>query len=369
MFTIGTMHTKRASFLLLLAPLAAACTDAHSSHPPPNEVPVPVRVVAVERASLSTPLRAIGRLGHKRSLTLAFKNGGTVRTLFVQEGALVKKGQHLALVDRTEIDAQVAQAQAAVDKADRDKRLLDRLHAGAAAAQNDADNATTAANIAHATLETLLYNQNATVLTAPEDGRIDKRLVEVGEVVGPGRPIFAMSGTSAGIVARVGVIDRDRVGLKLGDTAIVEVDALPGRHLSAQVSEVAAVPSPSGTYEVELRLAPSDAPLVAGMTAKVTVDRPAGPPQPVVPLTALLDADGMRAALYALAPLGTGQTVRRVEVGLARFAGDRVAIASGLKGDERIVSEGASFVEPGRMVRAISAESVQRELGSVDAHR
>jgi multidrug efflux pump subunit AcrA (membrane-fusion protein) len=92
------------------------------------------------------------------------------------------------------------------------------------------------------------------------------------------------------------------------------------------------------------------------MTAKVQIARRAGPALPVVPLAALIDADGAQAALYALSPLNTGYTVQRVPIQIAFFAGDRVAVQSGLSGGERILSEGGSFVEPGQPVRPVDAE-------------
>jgi len=356
------MNTKNAAFratalVPFLSIAAAGCGEARSSGPPAAPPPeVPVRVVAAERVALPRAVRAIGRLAHKRSLTLAFKNGGTVRALYVQEGAVVKKGQRLALVDQTEIGAQVAQARAAVEKADRDLARVQKLQATQAIAQSDADNARTAAEVSHASLAAALYNQGASVLVAPEDGRVDKRYAEVGEQVGPGRPIFAMSGSAAGFVVRVGVIDRDLVGMKLGDPARVSVDALPGRSFTAQVSELATAPSPpAGTYEVELRVATEGAPLTAGMTAKAELPRTAAAPLPVVPLGALIDADGLAAAIYTLAPLAGGYTVARQAIQIAYIIDDRVAVASGLTGGERVVSEGAAFVEPGRRVRPIQA--------------
>lgn len=354
------MNTKRAVFplTLLLAPLAAAgCGEARSAGPPgpPPTPEVPVRVVTVEKAALQRSVRAVGRLAHKRSLSLAFKNGGTVRALYVAEGATVKKGQRLALVDTTEIGSQVLQAQAALDKAERDLARVAKLEEKQAIARIDADNARTAADVARAGLKAALYNQGAAVLVAPEDGRIDKRFVEVGEQVGPGRPIYAMSGAASGFVVRVGVVDRDLVAMKLGDQASVTVDAFPGRSFAAQISELATAPSPpAGTYEVELRIAADSAPLTAGMTAKAELVR-ASAPAPVVPLGALIDADGLDAAVYTLVSKDDAQTVARRPIRIAYLAGDRVAVERGLEAGEQVVSEGAAFVEPGRRVRPVSA--------------
>jgi RND family efflux transporter MFP subunit len=353
--------------LLFLGGGITACGDAHSSAGPPATPDVPVRVIEVQREILSRPVRAVGRLAQKRALSLGFKNGGTVRRLYVDEGAYVRKGQRLALIDTTEIDAQVLQARAAVEKADRDHARVDKLHASSAAAQSDVDNAHTAADVAHATLKAALYNQSATVLVAPEDGRIDKKLVEVGEQVGPGRAIYAMSGSAASVVARVGVVDRDLVGLRLGDAAEVMVDALPGAPVAATVSEIAMVPSvPSGTYEIELRLASRDVLLAAGMSVKVELARKT-PPLPVVPLGALIDADGLSGAVYTLDKLPHGYTVRRVPIRIAHIVDSRVVVASGLSGAERVVSEGASFVEPGRPVQPVGAELARAESGATHA--
>jgi len=342
--------------LLGLALIQPGCADARAESSPAVALPVPVRVVTVQREALERPLRAIGRLGHKHSFTLSFKNGGTVRSLLVSEGALVKKGQPIALVDRTEIDAQVAQARAALEKSERDHARVEHLRATGAVAQVDADDAHTATDIAHATLAAALYNQSATALLAPEDGRIDKRLVEVGEQVAPGTPVYAMSGSTAGLVLRVGVVDRDLVDLNLGDSAKVTLDALPSEELAANVSEIARVPSPtSGTYEIELRFAKADPRLAAGMTAKATIARRPTAALPIVPLGALIDANGPSASVYTLAPLGAGFTVQRTAIEVAELAGDRVAVRSGLSGSEKVLSEGAAFVEPGRLVRPVEA--------------
>lgn len=354
------MVTTNRMFALFL--FIASCSKANSEPLPVAVPPVAVRVITVERGVLPRMVRAVGRLAYKRSLSLGFKNGGTITQLLVQEGAVVRRGQRLAVVDPTEVNAQVSQARASMDKADRELVRVETLEHVKAVTRQELENAHTAVELAHAAHAAALYNQTVAVLVAPEDGRIDKRLAEVGEQVAPGRPIFTMSGSAAGLVVRVGVVDRDLPGIRLGDIAQVQVDALAGRTFTAQVSEIATTPSiPAGTYEVELRLnAVPEHALAAGMTAKVELPRPPGEAQPIVPLGALIDADGLHAQLYTLVEGTSGQTVSRVQVKLAYVVGESAAIAEGLSGGERIVSEGASFVEPGRVVRAVEASHASR---------
>lgn len=96
------------------------------------------------------------------------------------------------------------------------------------------------------------------------------------------------------------------------------IDAYPDRTFTATVAEIATTPSVAWeTYEVEVRLSPTDAAIAAGTTTKAVVpQRPDEPPQPVVSPGALVHADGMSAQLYALVDDPAGQTAARVSVHL-----------------------------------------------------
>jgi RND family efflux transporter MFP subunit len=309
-----------------------------------------VRTAKVTRSSVPLRVRAVGRLASKRASTLAFKNGGTVRSLFVDVGATVKRGQLLGAVDATEIGAQVAQAEAAVDKAERDYDRLSKLAVGAIITQADLDGATTARDVARASLASARYNRAAATLVAPEDGRIERRLAEPGEQVAPGAPIYAFSGAKSGIVARVGVTDRDVVVVHVGDRAQVSVDAFGGRTWSGAVREIATAASvPSGTYQIEVSVDGADASLLQGMTVKVDITCAPSAPLALVPLAALVDAHGDRGAVYTL----DGDLARRREVTIARLIDDRVAIGSGLESVGDVVAEGAQYLAPGMRARIV----------------
>ncbi|MEY4515571.1 MAG: hypothetical protein RLZZ450_7693, partial [Pseudomonadota bacterium] len=111
---------RRAAWLLcasLLTACGAESARAKESVSPPL---VPVRTASIVRGPVELPVRASGTLGARHELELSFKVGGVVREVRFEEGARVKKGQLLASVDPTEIEAQLAQAQQTLDKAERD---------------------------------------------------------------------------------------------------------------------------------------------------------------------------------------------------------------------------------------------------------
>lgn len=358
--------------LLLL--LAAACSvpDAPAATEPPV-VEVPVRLAEVRREKIARPVHAAGRVGYSAETRLAFKVGGVVATMLVDEGAPVRRGQLLARLDPREIDAQVSSAESARAKAERDLERARVLRREDVVPGEVLENATTAAEVARAGAAAARFNRRFSEVRAPADGVVLARLVEPGEVVGPGTPVLLLGAAErgarpagqegaaggAGRVVRLGVADRDVVRLAVGDPATIRLDALPGHELAGVVDEIAPAATPAtGSFEVTVRLtglapgatssaAPLDpariASLAAGLVAEVAIAPRATTELATVPLAALVEADGSRGRVYAASADRRRAVARPVEI--AFLAGDRVAIAGGLEGITQVVSEGASYLD------------------------
>jgi RND family efflux transporter MFP subunit len=187
-----------------------------------------------------------GVLASKKEAKLSFKNGGIVAALRADEGQDVRKGQVLAVLDLTEIDAQVAQARNNFEKAQRDRDRVQRLYADSAATLEQMQNATTGFEVASAAFTAARFNREHSVIVAPENGRILRRQVEEGELINPGSSVFLFAGGGAGEgwVVRTGIADRDMVKLKIGDRAKMTFDAYPGVSFPAVVTEIAAAADP-----------------------------------------------------------------------------------------------------------------------------
>src|SRR5262249_11971699 len=145
----------------------------------------------------------------RHELDLSFKIGGIVSRVTVDDGAHVRRGQVLAVIDPTEVRAGAAQADQAVVKAERDVLRLRELRAQQGAAQNMLDDAETQLAVARENAASAAFNLKHTELLAPDDGVIDRRMIEVGEIVAPGRPVFHLSGRTGGMVVRINLSDRD----------------------------------------------------------------------------------------------------------------------------------------------------------------
>ncbi len=81
---------------------------------------IPVKVMTLEKSEVNKSIAVSGQFFTDDETYLSFKFGGVVNNILVKEGDLVHKGQLLATLDLTEINATVNQAQLALEKAQRD---------------------------------------------------------------------------------------------------------------------------------------------------------------------------------------------------------------------------------------------------------
>jgi RND family efflux transporter MFP subunit len=340
-----------AALAAALALAAAGCTGAHAAPAAEPDAAVPVRLAPVARGPVDRPIRAAGVVAARDERDLAFKVGGVVARVAVREGERVRRGQVLAALDATQVAAGARQAREALAKAERDLERARTLRAADVIPRAAAEDAETGARVARAAADAAEFEARTATLVAPDDGWVDRRLVEPGEIVAAGRPIVRVSGRSGGFVVRASLADRDRLGLAAGDAATVTLDARPGEPIPGRVSEIARSASRgTGTYAVEIRLDAARAPgdLLSGLTAKVEIGRSV-PAEAAVPLAAVQEASGAAGAVFVV----DGDRARKVPVRIAFLQGDLAVLSRGPEGHDAVVAEGASRLADGARVRLV----------------
>lgn len=85
----------------------------------PTDV-IPVKVIELQSSNIKRVINASGQFTTEDETMLSFKTGGIINKIYVKEGEQIQKGQLLATLDLTEINAQVNQAQIGFEKAQRD---------------------------------------------------------------------------------------------------------------------------------------------------------------------------------------------------------------------------------------------------------
>jgi multidrug efflux system membrane fusion protein len=354
------MNPRRA-VLLSLAALAlgvavvAACSHRHDDAAGGNALR-PVRVAPVISAALGDSLHAVGLLTPKDEARLSFKVGGVVESIRVEEGAAVRAGQLLAVLKQAEIAAAVEQSRQAAAKAERDVARAKALYADGVATLEQVQDLSTAASVAAAAQRSAEFNAAYARIVAPAAGVVLRKLAEANELVQAGHPVLVLGGAGRGWIVRVGLADRDAVRVRPGDPARVTFDAWPDRSFEGRISNVASSADPAtGTFAIEVQVEPADARFVQGLVAKVTLSPANSRTANVVPLQALVEANGNEASVFVLDP--ARRIVRRVTIRIGRMSGGEVEVLDGLAPGTEVVIDGAAFLENGESVRIAADET------------
>ena len=156
--------------------------------------------------------------------TIAARVTGTVLKVLVDDNELVKQGQVLVVLDPTDLQVQVAQAQANYAKAQADNERAKKLQGNGAISQQDADQFNASVLVAEAQLKDAQDQLAYTTIVAPTDGRIGHKSVESGERITAGSSLMS-------VVEDVWVIanyKETQLGkMRVGQKVSIHIDAIP----------------------------------------------------------------------------------------------------------------------------------------------
>ncbi len=332
------------------------------------EVPRPVRVMQAGMSSLSDISYLPGEVRPRYEQRYGFRVPGKIARRMVDVGQVVKAGQVLAVLDSQDvlpaINAQAAQVEVAktdwvlqVSELKRQQELRDKGFVSGAALERQA--ATTAAadarvKAAQSQLANAKNGLTFQTLAADKAGVVIAVDAEAGSVVAAGQSVVRVAQLGEKELV-VNVPEREVGQMKLAKSFIALFDAIPGKVYAASLRELApAADAASRTYAAKLSIANADDALKLGMSATVRLDLGAAQVI-VVPNTALYTRDN--ATRVWLVDRAT-ETVRAVEVKLGESTNEGVAVASGLKPGDLVVTAGANLLQAGQKVRVIDVPGV-----------
>ena len=344
-------HGTFARALLVALASGLAMLGCGAQEAPVADKPTPVRVQHAGNGPAVPPIDTNGIVVNKREMRLSFKMGGVVRRIHVQEGDSVKQGQRLAEIELTEVGAQVEQARQMADKATRDLKRGENLYADQVISLEQLQDLRTQAAMADAQYKSASFNLGYSVITAPRDGKVLRKLVEERELVPAGTPVLVFGESDRGFVVRAALADREIVNVKIGDKGEIRMDAFPGQAMSGTIVEVAsAADERSGMFAIEAHFDTPPPRLVSGLVARLRLTPTSeAPPLTYVPMAALVEGDGDRASVFVI---DNGKAQRR-DVRVAFITADSIALESGLKPGEAVITDGALYLVSGESVEIV----------------
>lgn len=346
------------SFLIILF-LFSACNSTEEGEKPKVIPPkigensaVAVRVISPEKVDYRDKIHASGSFTSDNETFLGFKIGGVVQEVYVEKGDKVRKGQLLARLNLTEIQAQVSTAQTALEKAKRDAERIGRLFADSVVTLEQKQNTETGLEVAQSQLKIAKFNAAFAEIRAPESGYVLEKLANAGQVVAPGTPVLQVGGhgsASGKWLLTVGVSDVAWAALQEGDSATIEAAAWQGKHFRAKVSRKARAINPrSGTFDIDIELLDTPSEIATGMFAEVDMFPRKTQALWKIPYEALLDGDNNSAFVFVSRDK---ENVSMKKVSVSKLLENYALISDGLNSQDFVVSSGSAYLKEGSKIK------------------
>jgi RND family efflux transporter MFP subunit len=293
------------------------------------------------------------------------RTSGYLKRWYADIGKQVKAGDLLADIETPEVDAQYRQAKADVATAEANSRLAqttakryqDLRKTGLVAvqdvdnAQGDADSKTAQLESARQNLQRLAQLEGFNRVTAPFDGVVTARRIDVGALVtqgnASGQELFHMTST-AHLRIYLQVPQAYASLIRPGMVAELVLPEHPDRRFSARVASTArSIDANTRTLLTELDADNADGELLSGSFAEVHLPLPVSITTWRLPSNTLLfRADGLH-----VAAVDADNRVQLRQVRIGRDYGSELEIVSGVGADDRVIINPADSLLSGTQVR------------------
>lgn len=345
---------------------AAACGEA----PADSSVPAPSLAVRVERVTpekLRSALSMPGIVESKSRISLAFRVTGFLERLHVEEGDHVEAGDVLAELDATDLERDVREGRAALERARAHSRNAElaferqrRLRESDTASQRAYDEAESAYRMARAEaleartrLERSEDRLAKATLRAPVAGYVERLLVEEHELATAETPVLILTELDV-VTVRAAVADSMVSRLRVAGTAAVRSTQWPGRIFEGRIARID-VAADAATRTVPFEIELENPELALRPELVVQVEIPTGAPVSgiLVPLAAVLRGADTRPFCFVAVDGEDGTRAERRPVSIGAVHGERVVVTDGLRPGESVVVRGQHFLRPGNPVRIV----------------
>lgn len=316
----------------------------------PAEPPQMVATAEARSLRWQPSIAAMGDLRALNGSDLSFEASGVLDSISFASGQDVEKGTVLARLRLNDEGARLAQLRANADLAainlQRDTRQFEAQAVSHAIV--DTDHATLLADQAAVAAEQALIAEKT--LVAPFAGRLGVRAVDLGQYLQPGTKVVTLQALDP-IAADFYVPQQQLAGLRVGEAVRITTDAFAGRQFAASVSAIAPeVDQASRTVLVRAILRNPDRALIPGMFVEVTLATGAPEMRVTLPQAAISFAP-YGDTVFVVRRTADGHAVaHQVLVTTGETRGDQIAVLSGVRAGDVVVSAGQTKLHDGTPV-------------------
>lgn len=328
----------------------------HASFQPPPEA---VTTVVAKREEWPATWNAIGSVTAVRGVTVSADLPGIVEKIFFESGQSVAAGALLVELDTRQEEAQLAAAEAQRDLTELNLQRAKGLVAQGISAQSDLDRLTAEKKQADARAGEIRATIQRKMIRAPFGGMLGIRQVNLGQYLEGGAAVVPLQAVRP-VYVNFAVPQQQLTQVKVGLPIHVTAEGAAGIAADGKITAVdAVVNEATRNVGVQATCDNADGRLRPGMFVKTAVGMGSGDAAVTVPTSAISYApygDSVFIVEQVKGPNGQNYLgVRQQFVKLGSSRGDQVAVVSGIKAGETVVSSGVFKLRNGAAVKVNNA--------------
>jgi RND family efflux transporter MFP subunit len=342
------------------------CTAKAEKEADKKEKAATIATFKLKKDKLATTLQLPGELSAYQQVDLYAKISSFIKTLKVDIGSQVSKGQLLMTLEAPETNSQLAAAQSRLKSQEalytaskaNYERLYETSKTPGTISKNDLDQAIARRNSDQAQFEAskAAYKEVAAIrdyleIRAPFSGIITARNVNLGAYVGPSGkgsefPLLTLQ-EQKNLRLAISIPEVYTGYLKQGDQISFTVKSMPDQVFTAKVKRLSgALDLRLRSEKIEMDVPNTSKRLLPGMVAEVHIPLPANASTFVIPKKTLLEtAEG----IFVLK--NNNNKIEKIEVKKGREADDRIEIFGDLKADDELVTNPSEEMQTGQVIQ------------------
>ncbi len=317
--------------------------------------PEVVTATMVAKSSWQTSLNSAGSLMAVQGVTVAAELPGKIVEIAFKPGEKVKVGDLLVKQDVTTEEAQLRSVEAQIKLAQANYHRIDQLLAQKAISRSEFDNADAQLTANRAQADAIRSAIAKKTIRAPFTGHLGIRLINLGEILKEGTPIVSLQNLNP-IFANFQLPQRQLSRIKTGYPVRVTANTLAGEPIDGTITAInPQVDSATRNISVQATIENKEEHLRPGMFVDVEVALPEENQVLAIPATSILYAPYSDSVFVIdnKKDENSGQeakTVRQQFVRLGEKRGDFIAVLSGLKESDTVVTTGVFKLRNGQPV-------------------
>ncbi|HXH73238.1 MAG TPA: efflux RND transporter periplasmic adaptor subunit [Mariprofundaceae bacterium] len=333
------------ALLAAVVMLLAACGSEAPNDAGTTQAAVEANIQTVKSQEVAQHYYASGNVTSDHRIAVSSRLSGYIRQIAAREGERVKKGEVLVRIDPVDAKQNLAQAKADLADAKTDFDRFKELLAANAVSKQQYDKAELRYKVALSRLAQAENQLSYAEITSPVDGIVVQKLLNTGDLAGPGMPVLIVE-DPAQLLVETSVSEQYIDALHVGDAVDLHIPSAAAP-LNGKIRQLVDAADP-GTHQflVKVSIDGSDA-VRPGMFAEVGF-RTGSRQALLIPQAAVVHRSGLT-GIYLV---DAKNIVHYRQIRLGTAAGNDVEVVAGLVDGDRIAWSGTEALQNGMPVRA-----------------